>query len=115
LIFLLVNDNNVLQYALTLENLEAAFYTQGLGMFAESNFTAAGFSSTTHDFLVIINQHERAHVAALRGLLMARGVVPVDACSYNFPYNSVATFLGVARILEETGVKAYDGAIQSLV
>jgi len=110
-----LNDNNVLQYALTLEHLENAFYTQGLAIFSNDNFTAAGYNSTVRDLIVLIGQHESTHVSAITGLLGNRGATAVLPCSYyNFNFTSLASFLSTAQALEAAGVSAYDGAIASL-
>jgi hypothetical protein len=47
-------------------------------------------------------------------VLRSLGGKPVPACNYNFnktAFTSVEKFIAVAQFLENTGVKAYDGAI----
>ena len=126
-----VPDVDVLNYALTLEYLEAAFYTQALGgagttgvpsaraKFSRGvisgNATIAGFGgrirSTAYDYLIAIRNHEVTHVNFLRTAL---GAAAVPAATFNFTaaLRNVGTFLATARVLEDTGVMAYDGAIR---
>jgi hypothetical protein len=127
-----VPDVDVLNYALTLEYLEASFYTQALGggggktalptSRAKFNRGAisgskqlAGFGgrlrSSAFGYLSAIRDHEVTHVEFLRGALGSAAVPP---CTFNFTtaLKSVSTFLATAQLLENTGVMAYDGAIR---
>ncbi len=126
-----IPDVDVLNYALTLEYLEATFYTQALGgsgttgvpgsgpAFDEDEIsgsnTFAGFGgrirSTAYGYLSDIRDHEITHVEFLRGALGAAAVRP---CTFDFSaaLSSVGAFLSTAKVLENTGVMAYDGAIR---
>jgi len=126
-----IPDVDVLNYALTLEYLEATFYTQALGgagttgvpasraTFGRGQITGgrqfAGFGgrirSSAYGYLTDIRDHEVTHVEFLRGQLGAAAVGP---CEFNFSgaLTDVGTFLATAQVLENTGVMAYDGAIR---
>lgn len=112
----------VLQFALGLEHLEAAFYVQGVPRYAAADFTNASFalnlgpgiSGKVFDNLKAIRDHEVAHVTALQAAIRGMGGVPVAPCSYAFQYANLSEFLMLAAILENTGVMAYDGAVQYL-
>lgn len=114
-----MSDLNILNYALTLEHLEAAFYVEGLTRYSAADFTAASFASTfgsgvtanLYSYLQAIRDHEVTHVATLRTVIQNLGGTPVTACTYNFGYRTVNEFINVAALLENTGVMAYDGAI----
>ena len=108
-----VNEVDVLQYALTLENLELAYYTQGLSLFNASAFTAAGYPSFLQPYLLIIQSHEQTHVNFLTSVI---GSTAVPACTYNFASAlvNVSTFLATAAALENAGQTAYDGAINGI-
>jgi hypothetical protein len=105
-------DTQILQYALTLEHLEATFYRQGLNKFSQSDFQAAGFPSWVRDRLLQIGAHEAQHVDLLTGAL---GKDAVAECAYTFPYQDVKGFVGLASVLESVGVSAYLGAAASIV
>ena len=109
-------DVEVLNYALTLEHLEYAFYRDGLDEFSERDFAAAGFAAADYGRLVELREHEEAHVKALTDVIRRRGGTPVRAACYDFgdAYDAVAKFLATAQLLENTGVAAYDGAIATL-
>lgn len=121
-----LSDVDILNYALTLERLEASFYTQGLKGFAPSDFTNSQFSqnlgnpnglfgdSVTSDvfsYLLLIRDHEQTHVQTLLRTIAAYGGTPKPACTFNITYNTIDDFLAIAKVLEDTGVSAYDGAI----
>ena len=114
-----VLDITILNYALTLEHLEANFYVTGLDRLKIADFSAASFTKVLGPGtaagvltnLTRIRDHEVAHVAALQSTIRSLGGVPVEPCTYNFPYKNADEFLQIAQALEETGVSAYDGAI----
>ena len=106
------DDVDVLNYALTLEHLEYAFYRDGVGKFdlGEDPF---GNSITT--YAMAIRDHEGGHVKVLIGVVDNLGGTPVEEAAYDFGYGSDPTkFLATAQALENTGVMAYNGAIQYL-
>lgn len=107
-------DISVLQYALTLENLEAAFYVGALTKFSQADFIAAGLTARDYQIISAVRDHEVTHVASLSAAIRGLGATPVPACTYNFPQTDVKSFLGIARALEKTGVSAYDGAAKDI-
>ncbi|KAF9944129.1 hypothetical protein BGZ72_002773 [Mortierella alpina] len=108
------SDANIFNFALTLEHLEAEFYNQGLAKFDSRAFKAAGFHGTVRERFVEINKHESTHVTTLATAITNLGGTPVAPCKYKFPLHDVATFIAVARALENTGVSAYLGAAAGL-
>jgi rubrerythrin len=101
----------VLNYALTLEHLEYAFYRDGIGLFSFGN-DSRGASIDAN--LAAIRDHEMAHVDTLTQVITDLGGEPVEGATYNFgdAYTSPEAFLATAMALENTGVSAYDGAGQ---
>jgi hypothetical protein len=51
-----VSDADILQYALTLEHLEATFYRQALANFTAADFIKAGYKNDTYERVVQIGQ-----------------------------------------------------------
>lgn len=94
------SDLKILNYALTLEYLEAAFYTEASSKGALSG-KAKAFSN-------VVGTHERAHVAFLRKAL---GSAAVKRPKFDFKgtTENQAKFLATAKVLEDTGVAAYAG------
>lgn len=103
-------DLSVLNYALTLENLEAAFYVQALQNFSQADFLAAGLTERDYHIIVNVRDTELTHVNFLRTAISGIGATPVPPCTYNFPNTDVKSFLAIATALEKTGVSAYIGA-----
>ncbi len=98
-------DIDILNYALTLEHLEYAFYRDGL-----DQFSAGDFDEGVYDNLILVRDHEGAHVDTLVSTITDLGGEPVEEAEYDFGYEDAAGFLMVAAALENTGVSAYDGA-----
>ena len=106
---------DVLNYALTLEHLEYAFYRDGLEMFSAEDFGAAGYAENVYEWFGIIRDHEMTHVETITQVITDLGGEPVAEAAYDFGYADLAGFVGVAKALENTGVSAYEGAAQFLV
>ena len=123
-----VTDVDILNYALTLEHLEYAFYRDGLKKFDAGDFknyfkknkpyTTQGIKELegekVYDEFEIIREHEDTHVDTLKSVIRSLGGRPVPEAEYNFrktAFTSVKKFVSVAQFLENTGVSAYDGAI----
>lgn len=106
-------DIAVLNYALTLERLEADFYVRGLQRFGASDFSGFGVAGL-FDRLRDIRDHEVAHVATIQSVVESLGGAPVVGGEFRFSYNDARSFLRVAQVLENTGVSAYTGAVALL-
>lgn len=104
------SDVDILNYALTLEHLEYAFYRDGLNQFGLQGFTDAEQAETVYPALQEVRTHEAQHVQALIDTITELGGTPVEEQEYDFGYEDVAGFLATAAALEETGVAAYAGA-----
>ena len=105
------SDVEVLNYALTLEHLEYAFYRDGIGLFSFGP-DSRGQSIDTN--FAAIRDHEGAHVDTLAGVIADLGGTPVEEATYDFgdAYSDPMAFMATAAALENTGVSAYDGAGQ---
>ncbi|KAJ3202976.1 hypothetical protein HK099_001651 [Clydaea vesicula] len=107
-------DLTVLNFALTLEFLEATFYAQGLNQFSEERFLQEGFAGV-RDQVELISFHESTHVQFLQDTIRATfgQNQDVPTCRFNFDdaLKDVTTMIATAGVLEKVGVAAYDGAI----
>jgi hypothetical protein len=94
-------DIAILQFALTLEYLEAAFYNQAVAGGALTD-------PATLALATIISKHENAHVSFLRKALGSKKIK-----SPKFDFKDTVTdqkkFTDTAYVLENTGVGAYLG------
>jgi len=99
-------DVGILNYALTLEYLEAAFY---------NGATAANLALTSQAaaFLKVVTRDENAHVAYLKKALGSKAVKE-PKFDFKGANTSVATFMATAEVLENTGVHAYSGQALNL-
>ncbi len=94
-------DIDVLNFALTLELLEAAFYQRALKL---------RLSGEVREMAQTFGTHEREHVAAIKETINGLGGKPDRAPKFSFPVSDERSFLALAQTLEETGVSAYNGA-----
>lgn len=106
---------DVLNYALTLEHLEATFYRTNNADFSASDIEDAGFGSGVGDRLKSIEAHEAAHVEALVSTIEALGGTPVGELMYSFGVTDATSYIATAQVLENLGTGAYTGAAQFLI
>ena len=101
------NDVKILNYALTLEFLEAAFYEQAIAN------QAYGTSAALKSFAEVVAVHERKHVNFLKGAL---GSKAIKSPTFNFgdTVTDPAKFAATAQVLEDTGVNAYLGQVGNI-
>lgn len=101
-----------LHSALTLENLETAFYQQGFAALPQQKFLDLGLTQVQVKDLLNVGASEAAHVSIIQSTLAQMGVKPVQACTYNFgdSFASATNMVKTATILEQVGVSAYAGA-----
>lgn len=100
---------DILNYALTLEHLEARAYREIL---------AAGLvTGTARDYFQSFGAHEAAHVDALTQTIQSLGGMPVQAQqNYNWPaFQSEPEVLEYFQMVEELGAAAYLGQAPNLI
>src|SRR5581483_1946060 len=132
-----IEEVDILNFALSMEYLEAEFYTYattgksitsfGIGTNGSANGANPANGGTTkggakvtfskdesilHDVASQIGADERAHVVLLRGALGSAAVAMpnIDLGALGFGFGNLSDFLRMARILEDIGVTAYSGA-----
>jgi ferritin-like protein len=96
-------DLKILNYALTLEYREAAFYKGAVA--------SGAVRGDALEFARLVFDHETTHVTALRKTIRSLGGKPVKSPRFDFKGSNgdQATFLATAFVLENTGVRAYLG------
>jgi hypothetical protein len=99
-------DIGILNYALTLEYLEAAFY---------NGASAAGLSlsSQAAAFLKVVTRDENAHVKFLKEALGSKAVAE-PKFDFKGANQSAELFLKTSFVLENTGVHAYLGQVANI-
>jgi hypothetical protein len=97
-------DVEILNYALTLEYLESAYYKMGL--------TKANLSGEAKQLATTIADDEVQHVDALTKAVKSLGGKPAAVPKVDFgnAFANQKSFLKLAQTFEDTGVSAYNGA-----
>ncbi|MBA2349143.1 MAG: ferritin-like domain-containing protein [Solirubrobacterales bacterium] len=97
-------DVDILNYALTLEYLEAGFYARALDR--------VNMSREVRTLAEEIGSNEDEHVDALKAAIESAGGTPIKkpGLSFGGAFANEKTFLRFANIFEDTGVSAYNGA-----
>jgi len=113
----------VLNFALTLEYLEAEFYAKGIAAGSALISDASAMAAVK-----TIGMHEAEHVTFLKTAITNSGGTPVSKPTFDFsagsgsgngPFKDVfknyQLFLAVAQAFEDTGVRAYKGQAGNLL
>jgi rubrerythrin len=96
------DDRSVLAFALSLEQIESAFYKAAIAR--------AGLTGQAQTLAKSFGSHEDEHVTTLSQLITQLGAKPAAAPKTKFGLSDQASFLKLAVTLEDTGVAAYNGA-----
>jgi hypothetical protein len=94
-------DIAIVNYALTLEYLETAFYKKVV----ESGL----FTGKVASMIKMFGAQEATHVEALHGTVLKLGGKPVAEPSAKFPITSASQVAGLAYTVENLGASAYLG------
>jgi rubrerythrin len=100
-----LGDAEILNFALEMEELQAALYEQAL--------KHAGLTGELEQYARVVGGHERAHVAFLRQTLGSRAK-PAPAFDFGDAVADPDRFAAAARVLEDLGVAALDGQAANL-
>jgi hypothetical protein len=111
-------DVDVLNYALSLEHLESAFYATALETFDEQAFVESdalseydeSFRTAVYGYVETLAAHEAQHATVFTQAVELLGGEAVTPAEYEFGFETVEEFLSLAQVLENTGVAAYAGA-----
>ncbi len=97
-------DVGILNYAYALEQLEAAFYIQVVS----TPYT--GITDAEKSLLTDIRDHEIIHRDFFKAALGASAIPALEVNFTAIDFTSRASVLGTAKVFEDTGVSAYNGA-----
>ena len=102
-------DVEILNFALTLEYLESAFYEQALKK-------VNGLGADAKKLATTIQRNEAEHVDALAEAIKSLGGTPVKTPMVDFgdSFASERAFLKTAQTFEDLGVSAYNGAAPAI-
>jgi rubrerythrin len=100
-----MGDIDILNFALTLEYLEAAFYQ-------EAAKQVKGLSGEISGYVETFGAEEQEHVDGLTAAIEDLGGTPAKAPKVDFgdAFSSQDSFIELAITFEDTGVSAYNGA-----
>lgn len=97
-------DTGVLNYAYALEQLEAAFYIKA----TQSN--TAGLTVSEAQYFADITKHEVIHRELFKAALGSSAIPALVVDFSSIDFTSRTSLLNAAKVFEDTGVSAYNGA-----
>ena len=100
------SDVDVLNFALGLETLEAAFYAAAL--------KTGKLSGEVKTLATEFGKQETSHVDTIKQLISQLGGSPAAAATAKVTVRNQADFLKAAVALEDLGVGAYNGAVPAI-
>lgn len=107
------DDLAVLNLLLKLEQLEHALYRDGLERFTAERFQRERPASV-HPTLTVIRDQERTHAVSLASGIAQRGGTPAVADNYDFGFEDIDGFLGIAAAVENMAVAAYTEVVPTI-
>ncbi|CAG7928918.1 unnamed protein product [Penicillium olsonii] len=104
-------DYESLALALYQEWMEYDLFLDGLRLFNESDFQAAGLSSSDRELIQFMAQQELGHVTMLSNIL---GLRAPQQCSYIYPYTNVKEFIDFCQKITRFGEAGVYGFLAHL-
>lgn len=93
-------DYESIMLGLYQEWIELDTFNNGLAIFSEEDFLAAGLSAEDRSLIQFMAQQEEGHATLLSNML---GETAAPQCTYNFPYSNVREFVDFNQILTRFG------------
>lgn len=115
-----VNDISVMNFALRMANLQAAFYQQGLQMFKAADFqnsvtvqTIGGtkIAANLYSYIQGFLQNQQDHITTLIQTVYSLDGTPQAPECYNFGITTADSFLQLAQTIENIAVMAYAAVV----
>lgn len=104
-------DVTALNNLLAMENLQSAFFTQGLQKFQASDFAGINLTCSTttptYDLLKAINTQTGQQITSLQNAITTLGGTPVQPCTYNFTFTTPQAFLSQAVTFSNISSSAF--------
>ena len=97
-------DIGVLNFAYALEQLEAAFYMQVVAT------PYSGINSLETTYLTDIRDHEVLHRDFFKAAIGSKAIMTLTPDFSKINFSDRTSVLAAAKLFEDTGVQAYDGA-----
>jgi len=104
-------DYESIQLGLYQEWIELDFFNNGLAIFSEEDFLAAGLTAEDRSLIAFMAQQEQGHATLLSNML---GHTAAPQCTYNYPFTNVREFVDFNQILTRWGESGVWGFINHL-
>jgi len=93
------------------EWIELDLFNNGLAIFSEADFLAAGLTAEDRSLIQFMAQQEQGHATLLSNML---GETAPPQCTYNYPFTNVREFVDFNQILTRWGESGVWGFINHL-
>jgi hypothetical protein len=104
-------DYESIQLGLYQEWIELDLFNNGLAVFSEEDFLAAGLTAEDRSLIAFMAQQEQGHATLLTNML---GETAAPQCTYNYPFTNVREFVDFNQILTRWGESGVWGFINHL-
>ncbi|KAK3705372.1 hypothetical protein LTR37_013345 [Vermiconidia calcicola] len=104
-------DYESIQLGLYQEWIELDLFNNGLAIFSEEDFLAAGLTAEDRSLIGFMAQQEEGHATLLSNML---GETAAPQCTYNYPFTTVREFVDFNQILTRYGESGVWGFINHL-
>ena len=104
-------DYESIMLGLYQEWIELDLFNNGLAVFSDEDFAAAGLTPEDQSLIQFMAQQEQGHATLLTNML---GETAVPQCTYNYPFTNVREWLDFQQILTRWGESGVWGFINHL-
>lgn len=104
-------DYESIMLGLYQEWIELDSFNQGVALFSEEDFVAAGLTAEDRSYIQFMAQQEAGHATLLSNML---GETAAPQCTYNYPFTNVREFIDFNQIITRFGESGVWGFINHL-